>query len=279
MRDESWGPRLANPFAEARRQGCATDGYPRVPARCARQWTRRAGRGRVWGRQDLGCPRTCDSHTLNAQPTLQGPSPGQRRRGCAFTPPHAPPLAPPIIEGSTPVGWPLRGLQPLVRVPTRLTLGPIQPTQQGEGGEGGGCSVGQGGYAWQVSSVPYICLSVWVRMGLISVPSGFSLSACVLVSACLSPSLHFSPPLCQPAPPPLQLSDNPWARVLSNPLLAASGLHPLPFFLLTAACLPWQPSACLGSHEAPMVSPAYSLPTVPTSPPPPPLPPGRRGRG
>lgn len=189
MKDESWGPRLANPFAEARRQGCATDGHPRVPARCARQWTRRAGRGRVWSRQDLGCPGTCGSHTLNALPTLQGPSPGQRRRGCAFTPPHAPPLAPPIIEGSTPVGWPLRGLQPLVRVPTRLTLGPIQPTQRGEGGESGGCSVGQGGHAWQVSSVPYICLSVWVRMGLMSVPSDFSLSACVLVSACLLPSI------------------------------------------------------------------------------------------
>lgn len=160
-----------------------------------------------------------------------------------------------------------------------LTLGPIQPTQLGEGGEGGGSSVGQGGYAWQISS--QFLPSVWLAVNgpdLYPPPASHCLSACVLVSACLSPSLHFSPPLCQSAPPPLQLSDNPWARVLPNLLLAASGLHPLPFFLLTAACLPWQPSACLGSHEAPMVSPAYSLPTVPTSPPPP-LPPGRRGRG
>lgn len=87
---ESWGPRLANPFAKTRRQGCATERHPRVPTCCARQWMRRAGRGRVWSRRNLGCPRNCGSHTLNVQPTLQGPSPGQGRRGCAFTPPQAP---------------------------------------------------------------------------------------------------------------------------------------------------------------------------------------------
>ncbi|XP_042778662.1 acetylcholinesterase isoform X6 [Panthera tigris] len=147
-------------------------------------------------------------------PPPRVPDPGQRQRACAFTPPQASPSAPPVSEGPAPVGWPVCGLRSLVWVPTLLTRGPTQSTPLGEGGEGGGPSVGQlregiapiSGLIW----VPCVHLSGCCVCVPVSVPSCFSLSACVLVSACLSPFLS------QPAPPPLQLSDNPWVRVLPN---------------------------------------------------------------
>ncbi|XP_046283042.1 acetylcholinesterase isoform X5 [Marmota monax] len=55
---------------------------------------------------------------------------------------------------------------------------------------------------------------------------------------CLSPSLPlFFSSSCQPAPPPLQRRDNPWARLLPN-LLPPGGLQPLPFAFLSPSRRP-----------------------------------------
>lgn len=89
-------------------------------------------------------------------------------------------------------------------------------------------------------SVPSVRLSGCCVVCLISVPSCFSLSACVLVCACLPPSVSLLSTnlphlLCSSVITPGQ------ECYLISSLLAASGLHPLPFFLPADACLPWQP--------------------------------------
>lgn len=139
-------------------------------------------------------------------------------------------------------------------VPALLTVGLAQSTQLRERGEGSGPSAGQGRV---LLGRPHLCslhLSVWVYMCLFSV---LFLFARVLVSVFLSPSLHFSPPLCQPAPPPLQLSDNPWARMLPNLLPGSLKPSPSAFF---------SPSSCLLGLAAmrPPWCPLHTL--FPTSP-------------
>lgn len=91
---------------------------------------------------------------------------------------------------------------------------------------------GRGGYCLAGLSL----FPAFVRLGVcVCVPDLcplLLLPVCVLVSACLPPSLHFSP-FCQPAPPPLQLSDNPWARVLPNHLLPPGSFEPSPSAFLS----------------------------------------------
>lgn len=169
-------------------------------------------------------------------PPSRAPGPAQRRRGCTFTPPQGPPSEPPVFEGSAPVGWPV--LQPLV--PTQLTLGPTQSTHLGEGGEGGGSSVGQGRVLLGRSHPCFLHLSVWMCRYLISVPlASHCLPVSLFLLACLPPlvSLLFANLpylLCT-------LVITPGQKCYLISPLAASGLYPLPFFLPGAACLPWQP--------------------------------------
>uniref|UniRef100_A0A2K6NFF6 Carboxylic ester hydrolase n=2 Tax=Rhinopithecus roxellana TaxID=61622 RepID=A0A2K6NFF6_RHIRO len=84
--------------------------------------------------------------------------------------------------------------------------------------------------------------------------------ACVLVSACLLLSLPVSPHLCQPAPPPLQLSDNPWAdHVLISSLLASRPtLHPFPFFLPADTACP----AAMRPPQCPLHTPSLASPLL-----------------
>lgn len=170
-------------------------------------------------------------------PLPQGPGPGlPRTDGCALKPLQALPVVPPGNEGPTPVPWPLRGLRPLV--PALHALGPAQAVEPGDEVRAVG-PAGRGGYALaRFIAMPCNCLGVCAC--LISVSS--CLPACVLVSACLLTSLYFSPPLANL--PHLLCS---WVITpgqdcyLIFSLLAASSLHPLPFFLPADTRLPWQP--------------------------------------
>ncbi|XP_058894682.2 acetylcholinesterase isoform X2 [Kogia breviceps] len=98
----------------------------------------------------------------------------------------------------------------------------------------------------------YVCL--------ISVPSCFSLSMSLSLPVSLPPSLHFSP-FCQPAPPPLQLSDNPWARVLPNQLLPPGSLEPSPSaFLSPSRRLP--ALAAMRPPWCPLYTPSLASPLL-----------------
>lgn len=219
--------------------------------------------------QDLGYPKACDPHRECPAHAPPGPGPGQlQERGCAFT------------TSKFPIGrLPSVGAPPL-SVACGLWLWCLRWAQGaplGEGGEGVEFCLAEEVLLGRSVSIPCICLCVCVYVCvclahcacvcLISVPSGF---LCVLVSAC-----HFLPPpslsSLPTAPPPLQLSDNPWARcylIISPSWQQAT--QPLPFFLPADAC------TCPGSHEAPVVSPAHALPGFWLLLPP--LPSGRRGR-
>lgn len=197
----------------------------------------------MWSKQDLGYPGTCSSHTLECPthppgtPTLANSREAAPSRHRKLPHRRLPSVRAPPLSG----GLCVNCLRPLVQVPAGLRLGPTRSTRLGEGGEGGGPSVGQGK---GLPGRPHLCSlrqSVWVlSVCLISVPSCFSLSACVLVSACLPPSVSLLstnlPHLfCSSVITPGQ------ECYLISSLLAASGLHPLPFFLPADACLPWQP--------------------------------------
>lgn len=112
--------------------------------------------------QDLGCPRTWGSHTLNVQPTpARAPAlanPGETRAvpsgRCKF-----PQLEPPVSEGPAPVLWPVRGLRPLV--PALHVPCPAQATEPEEG-EGGGRHGAVEGMRWQIFSL--LPAFVWVRV-------------------------------------------------------------------------------------------------------------------
>lgn len=151
---------------------------------------------------------------------------------------HTGGLASPVSEGPTPVGWPISGLRPLVPVLALLTLGLAQSTQLRERGEGGGPSAGQERVLLGRSHLCSLHLSVGVYVSVLC-PLLVCLRPCLCL--CFPPSIslllsaNLPRLLCSSAITPGQ------ECYLISSLLAASGLHPLPFFLPAAACLPWQP--------------------------------------
>lgn len=61
-----------------------------------------------------------------------GPQPWPRQERLCLHATASAPLAPPIIEGSTPVGWPVRGLQPLCGCPQGSHWAQSSPSSWGK---------------------------------------------------------------------------------------------------------------------------------------------------